>query len=192
MNTTNSILRWALLALVVLFTAWVTGCEKVGPLSPALVINNQPQMISLPGPRGLKKMIPVSQLITPAAGGVVKLTYDNGQVLNRFTIDVSLTFEPSAVSKDVMVSMSLDDSLLILDFGPSMTFNIAANLQVKATGLDLSRFGSSNGCKLYVYDTAIGAWVEMPADITVTPVVSGTLECWRGEVPHFSRYGFGR
>ena len=180
------------LAVLALAAMNMVGCgDKIGPLESAPV-KQSPQMITLPGPVGLQKIIPVSRLITADSGGTVHLSYDNGQVQTHFTIDASLVFAPHAVDRDVVITMSLDDSLLVLNFNPAMAFNIPAELQVKAVGLNLSGAASSAGYKLFWYDPHAGTWVEMPAQsITVAPAV-GSLECINGTIPHFSQYGFGR
>ena len=180
------------LAVVGLVAINITGCgEKAGLLESGAAVRS-PQMVALPGPFVLHKIIPVSRLITADSGGTVKLSYDNGQVQGHFTIDASLVFAPHAVDRDVLVTMSLDDSLLVLNFNPAMAFNIPADLQVKAAGLNLSATASATGYKLFWYDPLRSTWVEMPADsINVTPA-AGALECINGKIPHFSEYGFGR
>ncbi|HYQ87716.1 MAG TPA: hypothetical protein VES59_10785 [Bacteroidota bacterium] len=180
------------LAVLGLVAMNMTGCgEKGSPLESAAP-KKSPQMIALPGPVALNKIIPVSRLIKADSGGTVTLSYDNGQVQKHFTIDASLVFAPHAVDRDVVVTMSLDDSLLVLNFNPAMAFNIPAELQVKASGLSLSATAASAGYKLFWYDPLTSTWVEMPAQsITVAPA-AGSLECINGRIPHFSQYGFGR
>jgi len=176
------------LAVAAIVALNMTGCgEKAGPLDSGAA-RKSPQMVTLPGPAAFHKIIPVSQRISADSGGVVHLSYDNGQVQKHFTIDASLVFAPHAVNTDVVVTMSLDDSLLVLNFNPAMAFNIPAELQVKAVGLSLA----GAAYKLFWYDTRTSAWVEMPAQsIYVTPA-AGSLECINGTIPHFSAYGFGR
>ncbi len=191
MKTLSAIL---VLIMATMLVIWGTGCQMAGPTeSIAPGSDYVPQLIKLPGPKSLHKVIPVSQRITADSGGVLKLQYDNGSSLYHFAIDASLTFMPHAVNSDVTVTMSLDDSLVLLNFEPSMTFNIPAQLNVQATGLDLSGFATSSGFNLYWHDPITGAWVAMPAQaIVVTAAVSGTLACMNGQIPHFSVYAFGR
>ncbi|TLY31763.1 MAG: hypothetical protein E6K56_04335 [Ignavibacteria bacterium] len=170
----------------------MTGCGERAGLLESAAVKRSPQMVTHPGPVALQKIIPVSQLITADSGGTVKLSYDNGQIQRHFTIDASLVFAPHAVDRDIVVTMSLDDSLLVLNFIPAMAFNIPAQLQVKAAGLSLSATAASGAYKLFWYNPLTSTWVEMPAQsISVAPA-AGSLECINGTIPHFSQYGFGR
>ena len=135
-----------------------------------------------------------SGTISAANGGTVNLSYSYlGPLILPITVNATLTVPPGAASQNTTITMTMDQSRVLVYFSPDgLVFSKPALLDVKVTGLTLSNllFGSQAGC--YWYDPNKQVWVQMPAQSIVSDLLHLTFVAQSAQVPHFSRYGFGR
>src|SRR3989454_1786731 len=138
--------------------------------------------------------ISASGTISAANGGTVNLSYSYlGPLILPITVKATLTIPPGAVAQNTTITMTMDQSRVLVYFSPDgLVFSKPALLDVKVTGLTLSNllFGQQAGC--YWYDPNKQVWVQMPAQSIVSDLLHLTFVAQSAQVPHFSRYGFGR
>ncbi|PIU45466.1 MAG: hypothetical protein COS95_03750 [Ignavibacteriales bacterium CG07_land_8_20_14_0_80_59_12] len=199
MKRPNMIFGIVLVAVMTLLAGCSTLDNPVGvPANPAVgtgSVSPTPTLIFLPRSGGgpLSKDITVSKFITALSGGLLKVHgeyLDEGRAVTVRT-DMSLRIAPQSISESGWFSIALDDEMLAADFGPGGTaFRTPALLDMTTTGLDLSAVPEGANVHLYWYDPATASWEPMSANITVSRS-RGKIVCEDGEIPHFSRYGFG-
>ncbi|HYQ87717.1 MAG TPA: hypothetical protein VES59_10790 [Bacteroidota bacterium] len=135
-----------------------------------------------------------SGTISAANGGTVNLSYSYlGPLILPITVKATLTIPPGAIPQNTTITMTMDQSRVLVYFSPDgLVFSKPALLDVKVTGLTLSNllFGQQAGC--YWYDSNKQIWVQMPAQSIVSDLLHLTFVAQSAQVPHFSRYGFGR
>jgi hypothetical protein len=163
------------------------GCDKAGPVETADALKAEgPQLIKLPSSNALRKSVSVTKRITVRDGGTVQLTSFGWGLY----VSASLTFQKWAVSRDVDITMTMDDQTLSFDFGPDgISFSKPAMLDVYARGLYL--FGIPPGKKVKLFYIENDQSVEMNAKKISFNAWTGELSCDNGEISHFSRYAFG-
>ncbi len=185
------------ITLLVWIAIVAQGCQKAGPVEPADGSTKQaPAFIKLPKNNALHKIISVTKTIYAQSGGELKLNYDYGEGAKKVNIDVSLKFEPGSVSRDVDITLSVDDAVLMttidLSFAPEgLVFLKPAILDVNAQGLDLSGIPPGANINLYYFNKQTGTWEQIPTRRISVNISNGQLQCKDGEIPHFSRYAFG-
>ena len=104
----------------------------------------------------------------------------------------SLTVPPGAVNKDVVVSMAFDTSVVGLRFSPEgLVFNTPALLDFTSRGLDLRNLLNGTTFDLY-WDSEDGVYARQVTTNSLTIPLLGSISCLKGQIPHFSRYAFGR
>ena len=200
MKSTSMITRTA---LALILAAWAIGCDEgslVGVQNPQDEVGNQPlQFIQLPPSHGLKKIVTASQLITKDKGGVLSLDYsyepDSGK-FDEVRIKMTLTFPPNSVNQDMLVTVTLDDRVLLtnvdLNFSPSpVTFNEPADLDYEVWGIDLTGL-SANDAKLYYNNKSAGRWDPVQGQKVNINRNKGYIRSRGAKIPHFSRYAFCR
>jgi hypothetical protein len=131
-------------------------------------------------------------LITKSSGGSIKIYFPTK---NNGSLTGTLVFPAGAVSADVTVTLSMDKQSMReikLDFSPSAVFLKPAILNFVAYGLDLSWIKPSTEIGFFYYNPVTGKSERMIADKVVVNVSNGYMYCLNAQVPHFSRYGFGR
>ena len=191
--------KWIARGVLALTTAVVAGhlagCSN-SPVAPETVnafIQQELQIISLgQGMPSLAKRISVTKRITSKHGGKLvlkhKWTSSNG---NKVEIKVALEIQKDGISEDAELSLTLDDEQFLgnldLVFGPhGIVFDKAAELSIKAKGLDLSDFDEKT-FGLY-YDTEDGKWEKMTWKKLSVNIRRGEIEIVKAKLPHFSRY----
>ena len=178
------------------------GCQNDGPVGvqtdPAAA--QEPAFITLPANMSLQKTIGDTALITPQHGGELKLNYKYKYVAStgvqkELNVTMSLKFPQGAVDDSLVVSLRMDDQVLRssvdITFNPhGSTFLKPAILDVDVKGMDVAGFSPNDSIWLYYYDN--GTWVKMVAKKIDFNFNNGEIKCNDGQLPHFSRYAFGR
>lgn len=179
-----------LLALAMLTLAFVGGCSN-DAATPASTLSKgeTPEFVKLPErlDNSLNKIVSVTKFIYAAQGGTLRLlsTYKAAPDSHLVTIDVTLALQPGDLPYDASLTLSVDDVLFLMTFGPDgVVFNRAVNLSAKASGLD----GGTSYSALKLYYINNGVW-EMPGSNGI--LYAGTLDA-EGQLFHFSQYAFGR
>jgi hypothetical protein len=174
-----------------------TKVESPTPLAstqPGISTNCAITLIPLPQPAWDNGLGASSRsLITHDFGGQVRASFSYISVLGkRVSVSATFTVPPGAVDKDTYVTMSFDDKHIGVKFIPGgLKFNIPANLDFSASGLDLSIVPSGVPISLYyVSDYSLTFEKQKTSGISANKW-SGTLVCNDGQINHFSRYAFG-
>jgi len=190
MKTNILIVRGILFLLVATWTIGCQGENPVGVVDPPKT--NSPEFIKLaPINRSLSKIVTSSAFITAKDGGTLTLSYTT----STSSLNLNIDFPPGAVSQDITVSVSLDDTMktIRVTFSPSPTYFLKpAQLDVYATGLDFSGLPSNAQLNFYYYNEGTGTWEQMPTKLLSENIQQSWLKCVDGQVPHFSIYAFGR
>lgn len=188
----------ALVAMVMLFgcathdnpIAPVQDAQTVGALkmaSPAPILQDLPLPIW-----GRPKVVSATQHFVASQGGTISVSYAYWTLLGKCSRDVSLTIAPGALDRDVDITMALDSAVVGVRFAPEgLVFKTPASLNFSCKGLDLSNVLSGTQYYLY-YDSETGVYQQEPANKYQTNLLSGSISCTNGQIPHFSRYAFGR
>jgi hypothetical protein len=169
----------------------LVGCQNesaqlTGPDNPA---SYTPSFIEMPKSAALQKTFQADASITAQNGGTLHIDAVDPDDPASLNYEISLVFEPSTVPYDITASISTDSKYLMYWFEPhGTTFNKPAKLSVKITGVDLSWV--KPGQQLFLWYQGPGGWQKMNGTVTYD-VSTGTVQCLNGELPHFSRYGFG-
>ena len=173
-----------------------SACSKDSPIGPDNIdtpLEQEFQIVSLgQGMPSLAKRISVTKRITSKHGGKLVLKHkwmdSNG---NKVEIKVALEIQKDGISEDAELSLTLDDEQFLgnldLVFGPHGTvFDKAAELSIKAKGLDLSDFDEKT-LGLY-YDTEDGKWEKRNWEKREVNTEKGEIEIVKAKLPQFSRY----
>jgi hypothetical protein len=179
-----------------------SGCRNDGPLSPEnnTIAAQEPDFIKLPKNMSLQKIVGDTALITPEQGGKLSLAFKyryTSSTGDQRVLDarMTLTFPRGAVEDSIVASLRLDDEVLKssvdITFNPhGSTFLKPALLDVDIRGMDFAGYSPKD--KLWLYYDDNGTWVKMAAKKVEFDLKEGKLKCDDGELPHFSRYAFGR
>jgi hypothetical protein len=135
-----------------------------------------------------------SATICAANGGTVNLRYSYlGPLILPVTVKATLTVPPGAIAQNTTITMTMDQSRVLVYFGPDgLVFKQPALLNVTVSGLTLSNLLFGQQANYYWYDPNKQVWVQMPAQSIVSDLLHLTFVAQSAQVPHFSRYGFGR
>jgi hypothetical protein len=168
--------------------------EPMGAISPGKAIKNLITLIPLPAP--MSKNDPGSSstaLITSRYGGRVRVDYSYFSIFGK-KVNVSATFTvpPGAIDKDTYVTMSIDDKYIGLKFKPGgLKFKVPAELDLSASGLDLSALPFGKSVSLYYVDLLSGTFEKVHTSGVSAGKFQGTVVCNNAQINHFSRYAFG-
>ncbi len=196
--------------LVLLFLGGLLGLMMIGCEQDSLVgiqseptIGQEPDFVAMPKPEPgapLSKLITDYEMITPEKGGQLRVAfgynyYTTSGLRKQFQVMLSLTFPPYAVSDTIVAAMTVDDLVLrsrvdILFNPHGSTFLKPAYLDCIVNGMDVAGYAPTDQFYLYYYDN--GTWVKMITRRIDFRYDQGALMCENGELPHFSRYAFGR
>ncbi len=185
-----------------LFVTLLTGCRNDGPVGVenAPSATQEPDFLKMPKNLSLQKVLESSALITPEDGGQLKLefkydyTTSTGEV-KELDVKMKLKFPKGAVQHPLVARLRIDDEVLRsnvdITFNPhGSTFLTPAILDVDVSGMDVN--GMSPDSQVWLYYDEDGTWVKMVAKKVEFKFKGGKIKCDHGELPHFSRYAFGR
>lgn len=137
--------------------------------------------------------VSVSGIVTPSGGGKLDLSLEYFVGTKKVSVKMKLTVPKNSVTNSTTITMSLDPAKLLTNFvfSPEGTeFSKPALLDVNASGLDLLEFSESGVDMWYV---ANGEWLYTVESKKIKiDVLKGTLKASDVQIPHFSRYAFGR
>jgi len=137
-----------------------------------------------------------SVYVTPNSSGTVKVKWSNWDSTHNklSTVSFTLRVPAGAVSSPKMISITVDKNApeISAEFGPSgLVFLTPALLDVTASGIDMSAFSDTDHIDLWYVNAA--GWVgTMQYDRFTFSPTRGTLAASNIQIPHFSRYCFGR
>jgi hypothetical protein len=137
-----------------------------------------------------------SAYVTPNSSCTVKVKWSNWDPYHSklSTVSFTLMVPPGAVSSPKMISITVDKNnpTITAEFGPSGTvFLKPALLDVMANGIDMSGFTANDKMDLWYVNDA--GWVgTMQYDRFSFNTTNGWLMVTNIQIPHFSRYCFGR
>jgi ABC-type glycerol-3-phosphate transport system substrate-binding protein len=207
MNTTR-IAR--ALGMALIGAALISGCSKDSSVDPSdtpptainpstgdSVVVQTVKAIVWPSPNQAETDVLVdSAYVTPNSSCTVKVKWSNWDPYHNklSTVSFTLRVPPGAVSSPKMISITVDKNApeITAEFGPSGTvFLTPALLDVQASGIDLTGFSPSDHMDLW-YVNASG-WVgTMQYDRFMFDPTRAWLLVTDIQIPHFSRYCFGR
>ncbi len=149
-----------------------------------------------PYPNTRTDILADSVYVTPWSGGTVKVKWSNWDPYHSklSTVSFQLMIPPGAVPSPKMISIRVDknDPVISAEFGPSgLVFLKPALLDVQASGLNLSAFRPTDRLDLWYVNST--GWVgTMQFSRFFVDVTNGSLIVSDVQIPHFSRYCFGR
>jgi hypothetical protein len=189
--------------VAVLMALFVYGCsEQMNPVEPTQDAGNIPaspkKCVIVAGDEAMiapGSIVMASNLVLAENGGSVVLqgTYvtEKGDTVSY---DVSLVIPAGALPYDETISISLEKSTFAEDgtitFGPhGLVFNTPVQLTLRATNIDFVKKNQT----IAFYYLNNGVMEPMPASYGSYAKKSGSNSIDAGaQVPHFSRYAFGR
>lgn len=190
----KSFICFSMLLVVLALTSCQNESPLVGPesIDARYTETNEPNWVGLPqaDSKRLEKVFNAGETITVNEGGeiVIDETYTSSSGLQVTTYS-SIQFAPGCVQEDVYITVEIDDETGVSSFLPSQVFNFPAILNQKFTGLDLSGVNPAD-IQLY-YLKLDGTYDVMAYDDLIVDVSAGSIEVVNGQIPHFSRYGYG-
>ncbi|MGA9120582.1 MAG: hypothetical protein WB699_14555 [Bacteroidota bacterium] len=137
-----------------------------------------------------------SVYVTPDSGGMVKVKWTNYDSTHHRMSSVSFTLQipAHAVTSPKTITITVDKNApdISAEFGPSGTvFLTPALLDVQVAGLDLSSFSDTDNIDLWYVNP--NGWINtMQYNKFRLNTKMGTLAVTDLQIPHFSRYCFGR
>ena len=161
----------------------VTGPSQQDPQSQSTLT-----LIKL-GTKSLHKPISISQTINGNTGGSIDIvgSFDDGVI----QVNGTLTVPAGAYVGNQTITVYMEGTYAVLDFGPSpFTFDIPLNFTMEISGVDLHGINPHDIVFGYISD-----------DDSITPISMGTtasnknngiLSVYDAQLPHFSRYGWGK
>ncbi len=128
----------------------------------------------------------VSQSINGETGGTIDINFTSSD--GEFSVVGTLVFPANSFAGTEDITVSVAGDLAALDFGPSMTFQNAAVLNLSLTGVDVSV--DDNVDFQYIHDNGDVSNVNYSSvDVDVDAAQVGVQNA---ELNHFSRYAWTR
>jgi hypothetical protein len=208
-NQEGKTMKKLLLLLAAISAMLVCGCsEQMNPVEPAQIGNadDTPALSRIVGAKTLlaagestmplvSDIISVSQLVRASVGGNVRL---QGAYValsgDTISYDVSLMVPVGALPYDATITISIAKSSFATDgtitFGPcGLVFNTPVKLMLHARNIDFVKKNQT----IAFYYLNNGVMEAMPASYgsVVKKSSSETIDA-SANIPHFSRYAFGR
>jgi|ERR1051326_678763 hypothetical protein len=140
----------------------------------------------LPMARTSKPQVSVTQFVSSDAGGKLEGSFWYVSKLGAsVTVKASLTIPPGALPQSKQITMTFDTTYCAVRFKPEgLVFNTPASLEYAASNVAL--IGINLG---FWYDDESGNFTLLPSNISLYLFGFEAKNC---QVPHFSRYAFGR
>lgn len=197
-----------LLIVAAIMALFVYGCsEQMNPVEPgqassfdatSTLAKVKPARVILvpdePTIPPASTVISVSQPIVASVGGTVRLQGEfPDRKGNPIAYDISIEFQPDALPYDAPISISIDKTNFQDDgtvtFGPhGLVFNTPGTLLLKADNITFAK--NAKTVKLYYLNN--GIMEPMPSTWGSYVKKSDWNLVAGAEIPHFSRYAFGR
>jgi hypothetical protein len=150
-------------------------------------------IIPLPekSPIYLDSIFTISQTINGLLGGTI--TLDKAYVSKEgrlVTILVSMVVPPLAFLGQRDITVTIEDSIAVMDCGPSMTFQRSLICLQTFTGLDLSDYNTEEIDFMYIHDD--GRYTPIPRSSLLINKPLGLVSVISARINHFSKYGWVR
>jgi hypothetical protein len=182
----------------------VYGCsEQMNPVDPATVPGPDsrrggPETVTAPLETDFVpefSAVGVAEFVTASRGGVVTLKgdYIQSDSLKKVKYDITIEFLPGALPHDETITISIDKATFTNDgtvtFGPcGLVFNTPAKLTLIADNTEFSKSVTS----AILYYLVDGTMQPMPDSWGASVKKDDRRFIGTADVPHFSRYAFGR
>jgi hypothetical protein len=187
------------LALAGTLAMLVVGCGVDKPVAPgpddnaSLGTEVQASWIVLPPASnpGLAKTTTVGKLINGSDESLIEInTGYAGGPFGWISITANARFQRNSFVGQRYVSMSVNDQYGSADFSPSGTWLKPVIYNLTIMGVDLSMVDPSK--VTFVYMAPDGKYYRAVYQALYVEKQSGKLQVINAQLPHFSRYGFGR
>jgi len=214
-STGEVMARYITILALAIFLSGIGGCDnnpvqaplqnngqetplQLGLKLPVLqipLLNLNVQLLSLPGSILSigSGQFSTQSMVTAQSGGTLNLNckYSTFLIFKFVTISSTFTVDPGAITRDQLITMTLDKTNMGFDFDPQgLQFSKPAHLSCTATGLDLSSVPSGTSVELFYCNTN-GTYEEIPSGSISYDVATGTVTCSNAQISHFSQYAFG-
>jgi hypothetical protein len=187
------------IALAGILSMLVLGCGADKPVAPgaddglSLGTEVQPEWIVLPPPSnpGLAKTTTVSKLIYGTDESLIEInTGYAGGPFGWVSITSNARFQRNSFVGQRYVSMAVNDQYGSADFSPSGTWLKPVIYNITIQGVDLTGVVPSK--VKFVYMAPDGKLYPAVYKSLFVELQSGKLQVIDAQLPHFSRYAFGR
>ena len=161
------------------------GCSDQSSISSP---QQDPQLSIMQMSNGLHKPVTIKKNIDGTVGGQIDMA---GSFDGVVSVDASLTVPAGAFQGSMDISMYMEGSLAVIDFGPTpFTFDIPLNFSMTISGLNL--IGVDKKLQ-FVYIAPNGSLqpIELNGTTNVDQV-NDRLTVTNAQIPHFSRYGWAK
>lgn len=171
------------------------GCSEESTLISPEASNSEsgePNWVGLPARAGssLNKTFSSGKFISKDKDEEIVISETYTSISGKtVSIYAQIIFFAGTLKEDTFITMEMDDETGVISFSPSMEFNKPALLNVTLTGLILKSLSSTEDFK---YLAASGGYESVVYNDLFVKVSEGGLQLDRGQIPHFSRYGFTR
>ena len=142
----------------------------------------------LPKARTRIPQVTVTQTVNSKTGGILTANFSYVSVWRKtVNISASLAIPPNALKQSQQITMTFDTANCAVQFEPEgLVFNKPAVLAYSASNVALIGLNLS-----FWYDDDMGHFTLLPSDISIS-LSLGCFQATNCQVPHFSRYAFGR
>ena len=194
-----------LLITVTLF--FLFGCEQItdSPSTPIEELGKKQSfqnentdairvsIIPLPekSPIYLDSIFTVTKLINGLLGGTI--TLDKMYISKEgkpVTILLKMVILPLSFTGQRQITVTIEDSIAVMNCGPSMNFRQALICNQTFTGLDLNDFESKEIDFVYIHNNY--TFSEVPKTTMIVNKALGLVSVVDARISHFSKYGWVR
>jgi hypothetical protein len=150
-------------------------------------------IIPLPerSPIYLDSIFTITKTINGLLGGTI--TLDRAYVSkegNLVTVLVSMVIPPLAFLGQRDITVTIEDSVAVMDCGPSMSFQRPLICLQTFTGLDLSNYDVGEIDFMYIHND--GRYTPVPRTTLLVNKTLGLVSVLDARINHFSKYGWVR
>ncbi len=187
--------------ILIIFSIFLSGCESN---KDSVVSTDDSSKISSDSPKHLLEVemdfldlddvFVANKEIDGSVGGQITLdtvfTEPDG---NLISIQASLTIKPNSFNGTKNITIRPDPLSGSIRFSPEMTFDLPLELDLKYTGINLTRLGFDSNAKTdFVYQANDGTTQFILYDECKIKWHEQEIKVKKAELPHFSRYVFVR
>ena len=186
--------KTSLLLLIFILGMWSCS-QTVGPVPEAGSQQgiSEPNWIQLPKAdnASLPKVVTVTEKVKKDKNTKLEINEDyDGGPFGKVKIRAKLEFKKNSLEEDTEISMSLDTDNGVITILPHMVLNDDAELEYTLGGQELAE-GDEEAIG-FVYMAEDGSYDPIDNLRIKVKVDKGDIELMRGQLPHFSRFGFTR